>query len=132
MARRPAGRVQVTFRIPAQWLPEADALASTMSTHGVPASRTDAFREAMALGFRKLEEDAKKKSRYRVSAYDGRSSTCLFWFGSEKADAIAAAKRFAQENVGGRWTVFRVFEGDNPKPVEVVSVPEAKARRASR
>jgi hypothetical protein len=116
VARPPADTVQVTFRIPSDWLHQADALAATMSLFGTQATRTDAFREAMARGFRALEEDAKRNSHYRVSAYDGRNHFCLFWFGADRDAAIAETKRLAKEHAGGKWTVFRAYEGDDDEP----------------
>lgn len=126
MPRPPADTVQITFRVPSHWLDEADALASTMAVHGMQATRTDAFREAMGRGFRLLEQDAKKESKYRISAWDGVRSTCLFWFGPDGRTALAEAKRLAQKHAGGKWTCFRVYEDDAADPfhVEPVANPE--------
>lgn len=132
MPRPHADTVQVTFRIPSHWVQEADALASAMSRHGMQATRTDAFREAMARGFRAIEEEARSQTRFRVSAWDGIMTTCLFWFGPDAKAAVAEAKRLAKENVGGKWTVFRVFEGDEEEPFHTEMVPEQPPRRGSK
>ena len=110
MPRPPTDTVQITFRVPSHWLDEADALASTMTVAGSPATRTDAFREAMRRGFKQLEEEAKAETRYRISAYDGRNGRCLFWFGPDKQTAIATADRLAAEHADSKWTMFAVFD----------------------
>lgn len=56
--RPPADTVQVTFRIPSQWLIEADEVADLLSKPGMRASRTDAYRAAMARGFAAIRGDA--------------------------------------------------------------------------
>jgi hypothetical protein len=48
---------QVTFRIPREWLTEADALAIPLSRPGALFSRTDVFRMAIARGFEALRAD---------------------------------------------------------------------------
>jgi hypothetical protein len=48
--------VQVTLRIPVDWLERADALAAALSEPGMEISRTDAMRRALAEGLLKLEE----------------------------------------------------------------------------
>ena len=46
--------VQVTFRIPKEWLRLADAIAKKHSKNGVELRRTDGFRMAMNAGFERL------------------------------------------------------------------------------
>lgn len=130
--RPTADTVQVTFRIPSDWIAQADALASTLSVFGVQATRTDAFREAMARGFKALEEDATRESRFRVSAYDGRNHFCLFWFGADRDAAVTEAKRLAKEHAGGKWTVFRVYDGDDEKPFHHELVKDGGKRTSSK
>lgn len=50
-----ADTVQVTFRIPKEWLRRADSIAKKLSKNGVELGRTDGFRLAMNAGFEKLE-----------------------------------------------------------------------------
>lgn len=121
MARPPADTVQVTFRIPSHWLKEADAVAALLTHHGMPATRTDAFREAIARGLREIARDIEGPN-YRVSAWDGMSTTCLFWAGRDEHEALEEADKAAKENRGGRWTVFRVYQGDE----EIYSVRPGK------
>jgi hypothetical protein len=111
MGRPTADTVQVTFRIPSHWLKEADAVAMVLSRHGMEATRTDAFREAIARGFKEIIKEA-SASQYRVSAWDGIRTTCLFWFGKEERDAVDAALRYAKDNRGGKWTIFRVYKDE--------------------
>lgn len=60
MARPTADTVQVTFRIPTSWLEEADEIAKTIARPGgMTASRTDAFREAIRIGFDRLRPKGK-------------------------------------------------------------------------
>lgn len=58
MARPTANTVQITFRIPKEWLEEADEVADVLSRPGMRASRTDAFRAAVARGFAAIKADA--------------------------------------------------------------------------
>lgn len=58
MPRPPADTVQVTFRIPSAWLLEADAAADLLSRPGMRASRTDAFRAALARGFAAIRAES--------------------------------------------------------------------------
>ena len=60
MPRPPADTVQVTFRIPSNWLIEADEVADLLSQPGMRASRTDAFRAAIVRGFEAIRKDAEK------------------------------------------------------------------------
>lgn len=48
-----ASTIQITFRIPEEWLEWADELASKHSAPGLVLTRTDGFRTAMAAGFEK-------------------------------------------------------------------------------
>lgn len=132
MARPTVDTTQVTFRIPTHWLTQADAVATILSRHGMEATRTDVFREAIARGMAEIVKD-QGRSHYRVSAWDGRSTTCLYWFGPREEDAIAEVKRLASEArlarkavEGGkpspeqtalaRWTIFRAYRGDEADP----------------
>jgi len=55
--------VQITFRVPSEWIKDADVLAKAFSTPGFDASRTDVFRMAIANGFAKLRLDIGKKDK---------------------------------------------------------------------
>ena len=54
--------VQITFRIEADWEARADAIARRLDIErpGLRASRTDAFRTAIARGFEILEAELPK------------------------------------------------------------------------
>jgi hypothetical protein len=54
MPRPPSDAVQIALRVPKAWLDEADELAPLISRPGFQASRTDAFRAAIARGFESL------------------------------------------------------------------------------
>jgi predicted DNA-binding protein len=57
MAGRPAkSTTQITLRVPDEWLPRADALAKKLSRPGLPTTRVDALRAAIATGFEALEK----------------------------------------------------------------------------
>jgi hypothetical protein len=116
MARPTADTVQITFRIPSHWLHQADAVATVLSRHGMEATRTDAFREAIARGMEEIIKDA-SATQYRVQAWDGRHTTCLFWFGRDEKTAIDTAEELARQHTNGRWTIFRVFKGDEHEPM---------------
>jgi hypothetical protein len=60
MARPTADTVQITFRMPTEWLARADALAKLISRPGFEASRTDAFRAAIARGFEAFESESRE------------------------------------------------------------------------
>jgi hypothetical protein len=60
MARPTADTVQITFRIPTQWLAQADLVAGQISSAGFTASRTDALRAAIARGLEVLELERHK------------------------------------------------------------------------
>lgn len=157
MARPTADTAQVTFRIPTSWLAQADALAIVLSRHGMAASRTDVFREAIALGMEQIVKKAKEaiddpRTRYRVQGWDGRAGTCLFWFGTDEQTAIAEAKRLSdeastalaaiarnspsltpQEKDLARYTIFRVFKGNEEEPIfDVMPGATSKERIARR
>lgn len=51
MPRPPSDAKQIAIRVPAAWLREADEIAKLLSRPGIDASRTDAFRAAIAKGF---------------------------------------------------------------------------------
>jgi hypothetical protein len=60
MPRPPSDAVQVALRVPGGWLGEADKLAKLISRPGFEASRTDAFRAAIARGFAELFRELKQ------------------------------------------------------------------------
>ena len=55
--------VQVTFRVPSEWIKDADAIAKAFSVPGFDMSRTDVFRMAIVNGFAKLRLDIGKKGK---------------------------------------------------------------------
>ncbi len=57
--RPPSDAVQIALRLPKPWLAEADEIAALISRPGFEASRTDAFRAAIARGFEVLRAEAK-------------------------------------------------------------------------
>ncbi len=57
MPRPPSDSVQIAIRVPADWLKEAEEVAALLSKPGFQASRTDAFRAAMARGFEVLKAE---------------------------------------------------------------------------
>lgn len=63
------------------------------------------------------ESEKALATQYRVSAWDGSKTTCLFWFGPDKDLAIAKAKDFATTHAAEKWTVFRVFGSDQSEPI---------------
>lgn len=58
MPRPPSDSVQIAIRVPAEWLAEADAVAKKISRPGMIATRTDAFRAAIAAGMRAIALEA--------------------------------------------------------------------------
>jgi hypothetical protein len=64
MAQKPiapeAKSVQITFRVPEEWLEEADWVAEKRSSLGLVLSRTDGFRLALEAGFKLLKKDGSK------------------------------------------------------------------------
>lgn len=113
---------QVTFRLPSEWLSEAELLAKTI---GFNASPTDALRMAIRIGF---DEMAKTAGSVRVSAYDGVRSTMLFWVGDDVRQAKEKAKELASKS-SGKWTTFRVFVAGQPDPIHSEPVREPKTKR---
>lgn len=57
MPRPPSDNVQITVRVPPQWQADADEIARLMSRPGFAASRTDAFRAALAKGLEALKAE---------------------------------------------------------------------------
>jgi hypothetical protein len=57
MPRPPSDSVQIAIRVPKDWLDDADEIASVISRPGFQASRTDAFRAAIARGFEILRAE---------------------------------------------------------------------------
>ena len=60
---RPPSRntYQVTFKIPEDWMKQADALAASMAPIGVRLTRTDALRAALARGLETLSTQSRGK-----------------------------------------------------------------------
>jgi hypothetical protein len=84
---------------------------------------------------RQLIKEASERAaetQYRVSAWDGMKTTCLFWFGPDEDMAIARANELARAHAGDRWTVFRVFRGGEREPFHRASVAEAKRRKPAK
>lgn len=50
MPRPPSDAVQIALRIPKDWMAQADELAKLLERPGLPVTRTDAFRAAIARG----------------------------------------------------------------------------------
>ncbi len=55
--RPPSDSVQIAIRVPRAWLARADDLARRISRPGLEASRSDAFRAAIAAGFDALANE---------------------------------------------------------------------------
>jgi len=49
----------IAFRVPVSWIDEADQVARAISRPGFKASRTDAFRAAIAAGLEKLRKESR-------------------------------------------------------------------------
>lgn len=101
---------------------EREQLEAIAKHHGVSSAqmvRELIKREAEGLG---------KENHYRVSAWDGMHTTCLFWFGGDREEAVAVAKQLAKQHEGGRWTVFRAYRGDEHEPFFRQSVTDAHKR----
>jgi hypothetical protein len=58
MPRPKTDTVQVTFRIPREWVMQAARLAKGLSRTGFQLTRTDSFRMAMAQGLIELQREA--------------------------------------------------------------------------
>jgi hypothetical protein len=65
MPRPPSDAVQIAIRVPKAWLTEADEIAKIISRPGFEASRTDAFRAAIARGFEVMKREAEQESKRR-------------------------------------------------------------------
>ena len=63
MPRPPSDAVQIAIRVPKAWLAQADDVAKLISRPGFEASRTDAFRAAIARGFEAFLAETKKPKR---------------------------------------------------------------------
>jgi hypothetical protein len=62
MPRPPSDAEQIALRVPKAWLAQADEIAKLISRPGFEASRTDAFRAAIAKGFELLFEELRPHS----------------------------------------------------------------------
>ena len=62
MARESATAVQITIRIPKDLIPLADEVATLLSRPGIPVSRNDAIRAAVARGLEALRDETTTKS----------------------------------------------------------------------
>lgn len=59
--RPPSDSIQIAIRIPKGWLEDAEEIARLISRPGFEASKTDAFRAAIAKGFEALRAESKAK-----------------------------------------------------------------------
>jgi hypothetical protein len=57
MSRHSSNNTQLTLRVPGDWQALADELATLMSRPGVPMSRSDAYRAAIARGLEVLRAE---------------------------------------------------------------------------
>lgn len=105
---------------------EREQLDALASLEGVSAA------QMVRLLIKRAVEDRTKTFNFRISAWDGMHSTCLFWIGDDKDEAIAMTKHLAEENVGGRWTIFRAFRGDEEDPFFTAMPGETERARAKR
>ena len=67
MPRPPSDSVQIAIRVPAHWMTEADELAKLISRPGFEASRTDAFRAAIARGFEALGAELRPQTATKAT-----------------------------------------------------------------
>jgi hypothetical protein len=65
MPRPPTDAIQIALRVPKKWLDEADQIAKLISRPGFEASRTDAFRAAIARGFEVMKTEAEQETTKR-------------------------------------------------------------------
>jgi hypothetical protein len=65
MPKPPTNNVMLAIRVPAEWLVEADSLASELSTPGLQLTRTDIFRQAIASGLEALRGRVRKPAKPR-------------------------------------------------------------------
>lgn len=63
MPRPPSDTTQVTVRVANDWIARADRLAEQLARPGLPVTRTDAFRAAIAYGLDALEAEQKKTKK---------------------------------------------------------------------
>ena len=136
MGRPPTDTEQITIRIPKQMLEQAEIVAKLISSTGFEANRIDAIRAAIARGFDVI---ARERGPFRVQAYDGVNSTCLYDVLPTLAEAVdranALAKGFSVEPKS-RWSTVRVIELNADEPIKHVFVdsfrkpPPAKKRGA--
>ncbi len=68
MPRPKSDTVQVTFRIPSEWVAQAAKLAKSLSRTGFQLTRTDSFRIAMAQGLIELQREADSAAVLKRSA----------------------------------------------------------------
>jgi hypothetical protein len=61
LPRPPSDSVQIAIRVPRAWLARADDLARRISRPGLDASRSDAFRAAIATGLDALANEGADK-----------------------------------------------------------------------
>lgn len=61
MPRHPTTTVQIAIRVTPETVQEADEIAKMLSVPGVPMTRTDAFRAAIARGFAAIRADHASK-----------------------------------------------------------------------
>jgi predicted DNA-binding protein len=59
MARDAADLIQISFRLPPDWLKRLDAVAEGLSRPGLELARADAIRMAIAKGLEDLEAELK-------------------------------------------------------------------------
>lgn len=71
MPRPPSDAVQIAIRVPQDWLARADDLARLISRPGFEASRTDAFRAAIARGFDELLGELKRSRQHERLRFVG-------------------------------------------------------------
>ena len=58
MPRQPSNTtVQIALRVPPTWIEEAEEVAQLLSRPGLPVSKTEAFRAAIARGFEAIRAD---------------------------------------------------------------------------
>jgi len=67
MPRPPSDSVQIAIRVPKDWLATADEIAKGISRPGFEASRTDAFRAAIARGFEVLREESLRTANFGLA-----------------------------------------------------------------
>jgi hypothetical protein len=96
MARPTADTVQITFRIPKDWLNQADKVASLISRPGLPASRTDALRAAIARGLTFLLTDHEEEERRHEGYWERDKNRILMWIEVSGIPGLRA--KFDDEN----------------------------------